>query len=313
MRNKTINILCATDDNYVPYCGIMLTSLFENNPQYPICVYILIDHYLSERNVAKFKKLAKKYHQQITYVLVDKSYLEKFPIKGQTYWSIATYYRLYAEELLPKSVDKVLYLDCDIIVTGSLASLLDIDMKGMAIGTVPDIFCNSLEIYERLDYSPKDSYFNAGSVLLNLEYWREHNIKQRCLEYLNTHYDRIYANDQDVLNAVLHDKNIQLPITYNYQIQFLKRNFFEQYSQSFQKEVLDIKRPIIIHYAAPRKPWNCLYYKKPFKREWLHYKWRSQWWYLLPQMPPKKKLNYLIKRYLLWPFGIMWNQDYISY
>lgn len=289
MKDSTINILCATDNNYVPYCGIMITSLFENNKDSRVCVYVLVDQPLSAGNAKKFAQLATKYGQQIECVMVDKSYLENFPIKGQKYWSIATYYRLYAEELLPKTVNRVLYLDCDIIVTGSLSSLWNIDMTGVAIGTVPDIFFAEQEFFDRLQYPKDASYFNAGSVLLNLGYWREHNAGQQCLDYLGKHYDRVYANDQDVLNAVLWDKKMVLPITYNYQIQFRKKYFFGQYDEAFRQEILSVKTPVVIHYAAPIKPWNCLYFKKPYKSEWWHYCRRSQWWYLLPQLPPRKR------------------------
>ena len=120
MSDSRIAIVCATDDNYAPYCGIMLTSVLENNRDREVSAYILIDKPLLEIHQKRFKQLSDKYSSGIEFVMVDKSFFEKFPIKGEAknvkHWSIVTYYRLYAEELLPKSVDKVLYLDCDIIV-----------------------------------------------------------------------------------------------------------------------------------------------------------------------------------------------------
>ena len=112
MRNP-IHIVCATDDNYAPYCGIMLTSVLENNKGRDVVAFILMDRPLQEKQQKRFKRQSEMYGAKIEYVLVDKSFFEKFPLKGDTknlkHWSIVTYYRLYAEDLLPKNVDKVLY------------------------------------------------------------------------------------------------------------------------------------------------------------------------------------------------------------
>lgn len=306
-KNQTINILCATDDNYVPYCGIMLTSVFENNTESSICAYILIDKPLSAHNNKKFNQLAKKYKQQIECILVDKSYLEHFPIKGMDYWSIATYYRLYAAELLPKTIDRVLYLDCDIIVTSSLASLWDIEMKDIAICAVPDIFIYSDEYQNRLHYPTSNGYFNAGVVLMNLDYWRTHSIGQKCLDFLGEHYDWIVANDQDVLNAILHDKKIDLPLKYNFQLQFLSNHFFNLQTKEMQEQIMKtINNPIIMHYAYSIKPWSVMYYKMPFSNLWKEYKHKSLWKYMLPTFPKgRKSMNWIIKRFILWSLGIM--------
>ena len=246
---EIINILCATDDNYVPYCGIMLTSVFDSNKDTQVNAYILIDKELSSVSDKKLQKLAEKYNNKIYYCMVDNSFLEKFPIKGMNYWSIATYYRLYATDLLPKSVHRILYLDCDIVVDKSIDYLWQIDMSNTAVGCVPDIFDYSGHFQDRLRYPKEAGYFNAGVLLINVDYWREYSIGKKCLDYLANNYEIIEANDQDVLNAVLWDKKIQLPLTYNYQIQYLKHNFYNALVQ-YKDEIDSTKKsPTIIHYA----------------------------------------------------------------
>lgn len=311
MKKETINILCATDANYVPYCGVMLTSVFESNKHTRVDAYILTDTPLPAKAQRQFAQLAEKYGNSINYLLIDKSFLEKFPIKGMSYWSIATYYRLYASELLPESVHRILYLDCDIIVRGDLSPLWQLDLTDKAAGGVSDIFEYWGEFQRRLHYPMEAGYFNAGVLLINVDYWRKHNIGQQCLEFLKNHYDWIEANDQDVLNAVLWDKKLRLPVTYNYQVQFLADYFYHKEEPELQAEIWNTKdNPIVIHYAVPTKPWNVLYYQMPYKKIWWQYKRLSPWWYILPSLPKRKTVNYLIKRYLLWPFGIMWKTGY---
>lgn len=301
-----INIVCATDDKYIPYCGVMLTSLFENNQEREINVYILVDKALSKRGIAKFDRLAKQYKQNINFCQVDKSFFENFPIKGNGVGqlSIVTYYRLYAADLLPQTVDKVLYLDCDIIVDGSVGELFDMDWTDVAIVGAPDMSIEWQEFYDRLQYDCSLGYFNAGVVLLNLEYWRQHNIAQECLDYLANNYAIIMNNDQDVLNVVMRAKKKMLPITWNFQTQFLTPFIFDKFSKQMQEEVLKENSPKIIHYASEMKPWMAYYYSYPFYSLWRKYKKLSPWRYMPEILPKKFKLVALIKRYLFWPLGL---------
>lgn len=308
VHNNPINIVCATDDNYAPYCGVMLTSVFENNKERDVHAFILVDKPLSEDSLRKMAQLARKYGQTIEYCQVDNSIFKKYPLRGfgaeRGQWSMVTYYRLFAEDLLPKDVKHVLYLDCDIIVDRSLYELFDMDWSCFAAGVVTDMSYNNKEFYERLQYDEIKGYFNAGVVLINLEYWREHSIGLQCMEYLQNHYDRIWNNDQDVLNVVLKDIKKTLPVSYNFQVQFLQTYFYPTYSEQMKKDIRTTYHPIIIHYAAELKPWMAYYYSYPFYATWQKYKKLSPWKDLADQLPKTRKLVAWAKRYLIWPFGI---------
>lgn len=306
-NNKTkINIVCATDDRYAPYCGVMLTSLFENNKDSQVEVYIMIGKPLQEQNQVKFVELAKQYGTKITYCVVNTRFLEQLPINKENInrWSIAIYYRLYAEELLPSTIDKVLYLDCDTIVNSSLKELFDMDWDGIAVGAVPDMCTEWTEFYDRLGYDNMKGYFNSGVVLMNLDYWRKHNIGQQCLRWLANHYDILVNPDQDVLNVVLADKKLTLPVTYNYQIQLRMPYFFDTFSEALKEEILKTDHPIIIHFTSELKPWMAYYYSYPFNDIWHKYKKISLWKDMPDDLPPKRKVIAFMKRYILWPLGI---------
>ncbi len=302
-----INIVCATDDKYVPYCGVMLTSLFENNKEREVNVYILIDKPLSEKGVLKLNQLEKQYNQHIHFCLVDSSCFDKYPIRGTgaDHLSIVTYYRLFAEDILPVEVDMVLYLDCDIIVNASIGELFDMDWNGFAIGGVSDMCVAWQEFYNRLEYDKSLGYFNAGVVMMNLNFWRKHHMAQRCFDYLKHNYDKVDNNDQDVLNVVMKNIKRTLPVTYNYQIQLRMPYFFNTFSKQMQEDVLKTTSPKIIHYAAELKPWMAYYYSYPFYRTWQKYKKLSPWKYMPDQLPKTRKPIAWVKRYILWPLGIM--------
>lgn len=283
-----------------------MTSVFESNKDREVNIYIMIDKPLLPKNQTLFSRLAERYHQHIFYTVVDNGFLSNFPLKGDgiSYWSIVTYYRLYAADLLPDSVDKVLYLDCDIIVDGSLGVLFDMDWNGVAIGAVADMCIEWEEFYARLQYDRQLGYFNAGVVFMNLDYWRKHNVGKECLDFLGEHYNRIINNDQDVLNYVLRDRKLMLPVTYNYQIQLRMPYFFNTFTEELKQDVLNTTHPLIIHYAAELKPWMTKYYSYPFYNVWHKYKKISLWKNMPDELPATRKFVAWIKRYFLWPIGL---------
>ena len=307
-QSKPIHIVCAADDNYAPYCGVMLTSVFENNKDREITAYILVDKPFSEGNQLKMQQLAQRYGQRIEYCLVDRNIFQKYPLRGfgaeNGQWSIVTYYRLLAEDILPKMIDSALYLDCDMIVDGEIGHLFDMDWTDIAVGVAPDQSYNLKEFYERLQYDEAKGYFNAGMVFINLEYWREHGVGKQCMEYLQNHFDRIWNNDQDVLNVVLCDSKRTLSVAYNYQVQFRMPYFFNTYDKEMQADILRTKEPLIIHYASELKPWMAYYYSYPYYKTWQKYKKLSPWRCMPEQLPKTRKIVAWIRRYVCWPLGV---------
>lgn len=302
MIQDRLQIVCATDNNYVPYCGIMLTSVLENN--HGVDVYIIVDESFADASRSGLQRLEQKYSDcSVHFVAVDKSCLNGCRTDCNEYISIATYYRLFVTELLPRGVQKVLYLDCDIVVNGSLDEFWHLNMSDSAIAGVPDIYSQNIETYERMQYPMEKIYVNAGVLLMNLDYWRSHRVYERCMEYIANNQERLLWCDQDVLNAVLYDEKVVLPLRWNYQIPMLLKFHFDTFDKPMQQLILAERNPVIIHYVSRTKPWNIAYYDLPYDRLWRSYKRKSLWRYIYPQMPKEDGLKTLVKRYILWPLG----------
>ena len=268
------NILCATDDNYVPYCGIMLTSLFENNKEAEINVYILTEN-LNDTNKEKIKQLSQTYQKRIEIITVDSEKLKDCPIQRDDYVSIATYYRLLAPVLLPQEIEKILYLDCDMIVNGNIDALYNTDIEDIAVGSVLDEDYLNETKYKRLEYPQTNHYFNAGMLLINLSYWRRMDVMQRCLNYIKDKKDILTFHDQDTLNYILRNEKRELHTRYNLQTGFLYKS--RKLEQHVIEEINEaIYKPIIIHYTGLNKPWfhNSTH---PYADAYLHYKSISLW------------------------------------
>ena len=224
----------------------------------------------------EFAELSKNYDQKIKIITVNNDVLKDCPIRLGDHVSIATYYRLLAPYLLPKNIEKILYIDCDIIINGNLSSLYEINIKGHPIAMSKDEAYFIEEKYTRLDYSRSYTYKNAGVALINLKHWRENDIANICLEYISKNPEKLTFHDQDTINAVLHKEIKLLPIKYNLQTGFL----LTDYSKHFEKEMVEIleaaKEPVIIHYTGVSKPWYKDS-KHPYTKRFLYYKSMSLW------------------------------------
>ena len=298
-----MNILCATDDNYVPYCGIMLTSLFENNKEQNIVVYLMTGG-LNEKNTIAFERLAINYNQKIQIVKVDNGALNSCPIRKGDHISIAAYYRLLVPILLPKSMDKILYLDCDMIINKSLEDLYNVEINNYALGVVLDEDFQNQDKYDRLQYDCKKGYFNSGMLLINFDYWCKNSVMERCFDYINNNPEKIKFHDQDTLNAVLQDEKKMLPITYNFQTGFLYKRykFSAKIGRAIVKTIEDL--PTILHYTGPGKVW-VVGSKHPYVEYYLYYRSISLWkdFPLIDSRSLKDRLLQF-RNELIWMFGI---------
>lgn len=273
---RAIHILCSTDDKYVPWCGVMLTSVFETNPGEHIVVYLLTAG-LSQENTAAFRQLEKKYGVQIQFVHIDASLLAGCSIREGDTVSMATYFRLLSPRFLPEEVEKVIYLDCDIVVNGPIRPLWETDMEGYAFGAVMDESFYKEELYERLQYPKESGYVNAGVQLINLKYWRENGCVERCLNCVLNNQEILTLYDQDAVNKVLYAEKKLISVTYNFQHGFL---LWWQYGY-FQGEMkADIDactfNPVIIHFDGRSKPWHKDSHH-PYTSYFLHFKDISLW------------------------------------
>ena len=276
---EPINVVCCLDNSFVMPCGIMLYSLCENNKDVSLCIYV-IHADLTEPNKQKLKTTVENFGQHMEFVEIGLASLPNICLsKQQHHLPISTYYRLFMTSLLPEGIRKVLYLDGDIIVRKSIKGLYNLDMQNVSLAAVPDDkYCyDSIGVtYNALKYSPKFGYFNAGVLLINLDYWREVGAEQLFVDFINNHSRVLYHHDQDVLNSIFYKTKLLLPLKYNFMPLFLVKPKFRLISWEYDEEIAKTATdPVIIHYTG-LKPWfkDC---DHPYKEEFLKYKSMSLW------------------------------------
>lgn len=298
------HIVFCTDNNYVMPCGITIISLLEHNIGTDITIHI-IGMNLNDISKTSLKDIAENRGAIIYFYNIDKAYLDEFNLvmDGPKHINISTYIRLFAPEILPVDVDKILYLDCDLIIVGNLSELWNTDIENYSVAGVIDAPTFRSVTYQRLNYSSECSYINAGVLLINLKYWRDNNVQSKLLKYVADNSANIVYHDQDVINGVLHDTALLLPLKYNMHHFFYLRKWN---AYDYHEEMLEARNnPVIVHFSTGNKPWVKGSFH-PYTEKYQEYKTLSPWkdepigW---GNLGFNKKLKYY-KRVILYSLGL---------
>ena len=241
--NKQIPIFFSTDDKYAPYLDVALLSMLNNASKEYEYRIIVLNTGISESNAEKLKR-----HEApgVSVELIDISRdVEKIRsrLKNVYHFSLVTYYRLFIASLFPQ-YDKVLYLDCDIVVLGDVSELYSIDLGDNILGAAPERFVQSTNEFRRyadvaLGVDP-DTYFNAGVLVMNLKEFRESRIEEKFIDLITKYDFDLLDPDQAYLNYLCRDKICIIPCSWNKEPIIGEDNCEKK----------------IVHYALYKKPWQ---------------------------------------------------------
>jgi lipopolysaccharide biosynthesis glycosyltransferase len=274
MKDKNIiHIVCAPDDNYAQHCAVMLASLFRNNRDEKFHIHILHAG-LKSLNINRLKSLITQFNGASSFYVVSKEDVAAAPITHHV--SIATYFRFFAPKLLPDSIEKVLYLDADLLVRKNISALWSTPLGPEEyVAAVNE--CVSAEHKKLIGIKEDSPYFNAGVMLVHLKKWREENISDSAIKYIANNPSRIVYWDQDVMNVLFEGKWRSLNYCWNVSHFFYTNSIDSEYFNLSKEDYVRIKTdPYILHFSGHVKPWN---YKAdhPLKKEYYTYLESTPW------------------------------------
>ena len=278
------HIVYATDDNFAEILGVSLVSLYENSKDVDEIIVYVLESGISDENIKKLKSLPKKYSRS------DLSFIKATDISKELSMnvnldrgSLSQYARLFVSSVLPAKLDRVLYLDCDIIINKSISELWNLDIKGKTIAALKDAF--SKQYRKNIDLEPDDIMFNSGVMLIDLDKWRRENIESKLLEFIRKKNGKIQQGDQGALNAILSKETFCLEPRFNsvtifYDFSYEEMMVYRKPVDFYPREEIElaVREPSIIHYTTSflSKPWyeDC---KHRYVAEWFKYKDISPW------------------------------------
>ena len=280
MENDIIHILVCPDKKYVEHTSIMLTSLFENNRNEKFLIHVFeYNNSIGDNGKTVLNNVFDKYKIVSSFYCLSDELLKGFPCSGpnqMAHLTISTYLRIFVARFLSKDIHKVLYLDGDIIINGSIIELYRFDIGNYTIAAAPDVYMHDVKHLNSLSIPIIYGYFNAGVLLINLDRWRQNNVETSCLDFIkrNPHLLKFY--DQDCLNAILFKERTFFNIKYNFQTVFMAPKN-RKIEFTYDEEILSAsKHPIIIHYTGADKPWykDC---EHPLGYLYIQYRKKTIW------------------------------------
>ena len=299
-QGRRMDIVLCFDSNYIVPAAVAVASAIASNAHDRIVFHLFVLG-VGEDERERFRAIVRQPHSVIFYDMDSEAFAD-FPInKLLTSASVAAYFRLAIPDLLDKSVRRVLYVDCDVMVLDSLLPLFELDLGGAVIGAVPDILSYRIAVYNRLHLDLKRGYFNSGVLLIDMECWRHENCTDLCMDTIRNRTSKLDWPDQDALNLVLCDNKKWLDFRYNLQESFL---YDEKSNDVYWKDYGAVKEailnPCIVHFNA-LKPWfyGC---RHPFADQWRDFLMQTPWkdtGLVSPKSTMLGKMKAAVKRFIM--------------
>ena len=195
------HIALITDDNYCIPTLVCTQSIILNTSPNNIYTIHICTFGLNAENINRFKLLSKGNVNISIDTFDGELYNRKLKLITQKTHVTPTALIKFELPNYFSSIDKMLYLDGDIIVKHQIDELLDIDLHGYYLAASYEFHCriNKINYSFRRDYD--DFYFNSGVMFLNLKNMRTDNITSKLWDYKINHA-KTRLMDQESLNAV---------------------------------------------------------------------------------------------------------------
>lgn len=257
MNKNIINIVLASDNNYAQHLAVVAASVL-CNAESKVHFHVLSDG-ISRENLVLIQHTVEGLGGKI--ILYDLSGYRCFDnLFTSGHISKAAYFRLDIANILPEDVEKVIYMDVDLLVLQDIAELWNFDLTDKPMAAVPDygIMASKRLMKQKhqvLGISMDSLYFNSGVVIMDLKKWREHNYAEQVIK-LAAEGD-LPHHDQDALNKVFVDNWMPLPLKWNVIPPVF--NLFSKilFRNDLRKNAISARKDkAVLHYAGRYKPWE---------------------------------------------------------
>lgn len=269
---ERVHVAFCIDENYASHCGVAIASMLSNiHPAQHITIHILHDRSLSSKSKSLISSLSTQEFVSFNFIEVNRSDFMHFP-SNRSHVSTATYYRLALHHCLPECLEKVIYLDADIVVEDNITKIW-VDLGDCFAAACADE--GGVLQSRRLRLPVSQIYVNAGVMVFNLQKLRETDADNLYLESFLQKKRDIILQDQDILNIAFANKILALPLRWNANARLYSWNDLDyQYSES--DATAAALNPAIVHFTDVSKPWidSCAH---PLKSLYWHWRRQTPW------------------------------------
>ena len=275
-KNKIdpITVAFAVDQNYVQHLSVTMLSLLHNKKADVHVHFVVIGDKLSEESISVLKQLTQNHDASILFPEVEFSFFNTLiNLKTLPHISRATCGRLALDDIFEG--DKLLYLDCDILVRDDISALWDIEIAEYYAGAVWDPA--QKDGNRRLGLPPETPYFNSGVLMLNMRQCRQDNVMRKALTFMYENSAKLMFPDQDGLNVAMNNNWFPLHPRWNVQ-SFMFNIFYNgKLRGKYPSDIIEaVKNPAIVHFTSKDKPWQY-HCENPYVEEYYKYLALTPW------------------------------------
>ncbi|MBD2364690.1 glycosyltransferase family 8 protein [Anabaena minutissima FACHB-250] len=249
MEDK-ISVFFSADENYARYCATTILSILDNTSSPEKLEFHILSPDITQENTQKFRRICAEFNAQISVIHIDMSLFSSLP--ELLHLSLNAYSRLLIPDLCEK--EKIIYLDCDLIVLGDILELFQCELGGKPIGSVPHVQFPYQDFFKQnFDVQGDDICFNSGVMLIDTAYWRERGYVKKVLKCAEKYSSKLHFGDQDALNAIFWRNYCHLLGVWNVETRLYKEKLLGlPQNEEITKRM---QNPKIIHYTGADKPW----------------------------------------------------------
>ncbi|HMO13143.1 MAG TPA: glycosyltransferase family 8 protein [Pirellulaceae bacterium] len=271
-----ISVVCAADDAYAMPLAVTLRSLGDHLSPTTFARVFVLDGGISELNWMAIKESLAGLPLDVTSVVPERDRVNSLPTSHHI--THTAYFRLLTADLLPDDIDKVIYLDADLLIKDDVSQIWQIPLNNAYCAATVDIACPYIDArlgsanfrraapylaticpvrnYRDLGLDGSQEYFNSGVMILNLNRWRQENLIERFLKCLHDNAKHVWCWDQYALNVVFAGEWLRLAPRWNqgaHAFEYPTEKHVPIDPQEW-REMID--NPAIVHFTTEFKPWQ---------------------------------------------------------
>jgi lipopolysaccharide biosynthesis glycosyltransferase len=312
-------VLCAADENYIKPLAVTLFSAASTLRPGSHLQVLLFDGGISPSSWQGLKETLVDLPISVHVLRPNRAEVADLGISHHI--THTAYFRLLAARLLPKSLDKVIYLDSDVLLRSDITELWRLEVEPHYCLAATDIACPFVDAryadpkyhsaipylaaiapipnWKQLRLNPLSGYFNSGVMVLNLRRWRDEQIEVALLKCLRDNAKYVWCWDQYALNVIFSENWKPLPSRWNQ-----GAHVFEYPSKSYSpvevSEYLAMRDdPALIHFTTEFKPWLYRPYH-PLRELWYQTLDQTAWASWRPAMPEFRLSDWWTRQAVKW-------------
>ena len=264
-----MNLLLTLDENYLLPCKVMLDSFFASNPNETGVMVYLLHNAIPSDQLNELADFCSRFGAELKPIAVDTPLFENAPTSKR--YPKEMYYRLLSPLILPQELERVLYLDPNMLIINPLRPLWESNLYGKTFAAASHTGLTEMANgINQMRLETEHEYFNSGVMLIDLNNARKLVNAEDVFACVKENERDLILPDQDVFNILYGKQTIPIDdVIWNYDV----RNYAKYLIRSTGKHDLNwvMQNTAVLHFCGKSKPWHEDY-KNPFGMLYLHYR-----------------------------------------